>query len=84
MGVPAYEDDEPYHRPHVENIEHGIRGVKQGLARLDEIPGHFRGIAVYASWTTDVQEWDTYQRLWRGKESVGLVVPDFDVYADVK
>jgi hypothetical protein len=79
MGVPAYEDDKAYHRPNVENIEHGIRGVNQGLERLDEVPHHFRGIAVYSSWTTDADEWDTYQKLWRGTEPGGMVLPDFDL-----
>ena len=77
MGVPAYEDDEPYHRPDVENIAHGIQGVLQGLDRRDDIPEHFRGIAVYSSWTTDADEWATYQRLWRGREAEGVVLPDF-------
>lgn len=80
IGVPAYEDDEPYHRPNVENIEHGIRGVEQGLAELGEVPAHFRGIAVYASWTTDATEWGTYQKLWRAKEGAEQVVlPDYNI-----
>ncbi len=66
IGVPAYEDDEPWHRPGVETISHGIAGVRRGLARLDAVPATFTGIAVYASWTTDAEEWATFDREWRG------------------
>ncbi len=78
IGVPAYEDDEDYHRPDVENLEHGIRGVLAGLLRRDEVPDHFRGIAIYASWTTDADEWALYDRLWRSREPTGGVLPDFE------
>jgi hypothetical protein len=67
IGVPAYEDDEPWHDPETETIEHGIRGVLRGLAGR-ETPSGFTGIAVYASWTTDRDEWATYEHLWRGRE----------------
>lgn len=73
MGVPAYEDDEPWHDPNTETIEHGIRGVRRGLAGRD-VPEHFTGIAIYASWTTDREEWSAYERFWRGRETSGVMV----------
>jgi len=75
MGVPAYEDDEPWHRPDAETLEHGIRGVERGLADQPD-PGNFTGIAIYASWTTDRAEWAAYDRLWRGVSPTGALVPD--------
>jgi len=75
MGVPAYEDDEPWHDPATETIEHGISGVRRGLAGRRP-PEHFTGISLYASWTIDSGEWSTYERLWRGREPSGVVVAD--------
>ncbi len=71
VGLPSYEDDEPWHRPDAETIAAAIRGVRQGLAGLPGgAPRHLRGVAIYASWTTDEAEWAAYDRLWRGREPV--------------
>lgn len=75
MGVPAYEDDVPWHRPGVETIERGILGVRRGLAGA-RVRGSFTGIAVYASWTTDRPEWAAYERLWRGRAPSGVIVAE--------
>lgn len=78
IGVPAYEDDRGYHRPRIENIASGLEGVQRGLDRLDHIPDHFRGVAIYASWVTDEDELRTYQREWRGRDGGDNdVLPDF-------
>ena len=50
-------------------------GVLRGLAD-EPLPKNFRGAAVYASWTTDAQEWDTYLRLWRDRPPQGKTVPE--------
>ena len=76
LGVPAYEDDEPWHRPDAETLEAGLRGVLRGLGR-GPVPAHFRGVAIYASWTTDAEEWAHYDRLWRGRaQGSGAVVQE--------
>ncbi len=75
MGVPTYEDDEPYHRPDVENAGHALRGILFGLSRED-LPRPLTGVAIYASWTTDPAEWETYERLWRGRATSGARVHD--------
>ncbi len=31
MGVPAYDEEEPYHRPDVETVEHSLKGIAAGL-----------------------------------------------------
>lgn len=76
MGVPAYEDDEPWHRPDVETIGVAIDGVRRGLAEAGTVPETFRGIAIYASWTTDDEEWAVFDRRWRGVEPVTVAAPD--------
>ena len=78
IGVPAYEDDRGYHRPRIENIATGLEGVKRGLDRLEDVPDHFRGVAIYASWVTDEEELRTYQRAWRGLDGTdNRVLPDY-------
>ncbi len=74
MGVPAYDDDKDYHRPDVETIEHSLNGIVAGLRTVN--PGHFRGVAIYASFTTDERKWAVYDRVWRGTEPVTSPPPD--------
>lgn len=75
VGLPSYEDDEPWHRPDIETIDEALRGVVDALE--DGAPANFRGVAVYASWTTDAKEWAAYDRLWRGAdEAEATVMPD--------
>jgi hypothetical protein len=80
VGLPAYEDDEPWHDPGVETIDEALRGVTDALE--DGVPDNFRGVAIYASWTTDAAEWASYDRLWRGLDQPkavtmpDLVLPD--------
>lgn len=67
VGLPTYEEPRANHNPEAENIEAGLAGVIDGLARLspkDREP--FAGVAIYAHWVTDEHEWETYQRLWLG------------------
>jgi hypothetical protein len=75
MGVPTYDDDTGYHRPDVETIEHSLEGIVRGL-QSGQRSEHFRGIAIYASFTTDERKWAVYHRAWRGAEPVQLPPPD--------
>ena len=75
MGVPTYDDDKGYHRPDVETIEYSLAGIIAGLRGAPR-PDHFRGVAIYASFTTDERKWSVYHRLWRGTEPVELPPPD--------
>jgi hypothetical protein len=75
MGVPTYDDDTGYHRPDVETIEHSLEGIIAGLRGVQR-PEHFRGVAVYASFTTDARKWAVYDRVWRGLEPVTSAPPD--------
>lgn len=66
IGVPTYDETGIMHRAGVETPENAIRGVIAGLRGLGA-GGTFEGIALYAEWTTDDNEWAVYERLWRGK-----------------
>ena len=66
VGVPTYDDTNFMHRSGVETLENGLLGVVAGLRGVGG-GGTFEGVALYAEWTTGEQEWQTYDRLWRGK-----------------
>jgi hypothetical protein len=75
MGVSAYDDDKGYHRPDVETIEHSLNGIVAGLRSIKP-PDNFRGVAIYASFTTDEKKWAVYDRIWRGMKPVEGPPPD--------
>ena len=52
VGVPTYDDNAPYHNPKAENLDTALRSVKLGAT--DRGPA---GVAIYAEWTTDSEEW---------------------------
>jgi hypothetical protein len=66
MGVPTYDETGLMHRRAVESPENALLGVVAGLRGLGG-GGTFEGIALYAEWTTDPEEWAVYERIWRGK-----------------
>jgi len=68
VGVPTYAGAGIMHRAGVENPENALLGIVAGLRGLGA-GGTFEGVALYAEWTTDEEEWETYERLWRGKTS---------------
>jgi hypothetical protein len=66
MGVPTYDETGMMHRGHVETPENALLGIVAGLRGLGA-GGTFEGVALYAGWTTDDAEWETYERIWRGR-----------------
>ncbi len=64
MGVPTYEPYGFMHRAGVETPENALLGVVAGLRGLGA-GGTFEGVAIYAEWTTDDQDWAVYERYWR-------------------
>ena len=65
IGIPTYTETGLMHRANVETAENALLGVIAGLRGLGG--GTFEGVALYAEWTTDPDEWSTYERLWRGR-----------------
>jgi hypothetical protein len=66
LGVPTYDQHGLMHRAGVETPENALLGVIAGLRGLGG-GGTFEGVALYAEWTTDEDEWRSYERLWRGQ-----------------
>jgi hypothetical protein len=64
IGIPTYDGKGLMHRADVENPENAITGLVAGLRGVGG-GGTFEGVALYAEWTTDEEEWATYERLWR-------------------
>jgi len=66
MGVPTYEDYGLMHRAGVETLDNALLGVVDGLRGLGA-GGTFEGVALYAEWTTDPEDWEAYERVWRNQ-----------------
>jgi len=66
MGVPTYEDKRWSFHPSAENIDSALRGIKKGLVIFPKDQMNF-GVAIYAEWTTDKEEWNNYKRNWLGE-----------------
>ncbi|MFN7955339.1 MAG: glycosyl hydrolase family 18 protein [bacterium] len=64
LGVPTYEDVAPWHDPRTETVTTALVGIRSGLARLASAPTAVRGIAIYADWTTDADEWARIDGEW--------------------
>jgi glycosyl hydrolase family 18 (putative chitinase) len=64
VGIPTYKDSGLMHRKGVETTENALIGVVSGLR--GRAGGTFEGVALYAEWTTDPEDWAVYERVWRG------------------
>ena len=64
VGIPTYDEYGFMHRKGVETPENALLGVISGLR--GRAGGTFEGVALYAEWTTDPEDWAVYERVWRG------------------
>lgn len=64
MGIPSYEDERDNFDPEVENVETALRGIHRGLANIRTNVDDLAGLAIYARWTTDEDEWGVWQDMW--------------------
>jgi hypothetical protein len=64
IGIPSYEDVPRLSNPKVENIANASLGVRAALEQKSERLGCFDGVAVYADWVTDEDEWAAYEKTW--------------------
>ena len=64
IGIPTYDGAGIVHRDGVETPENALLGLVAGLRGLGA-GGTFEGVAIYAEWTTEPDEWALYERLWR-------------------
>jgi spore germination protein YaaH len=64
IGVPTYRRGGRSHNSHTENIAFALRGVRQGLTAADTDRKAFAGVAIFADYTTQPDDWRTYRSLW--------------------
>jgi len=64
VGIPTYPAEPPGHDPAVENITSAVVGVRSGMIALGDAARYVAGVAIYADWETDDDEWRTYQQTW--------------------
>lgn len=60
VGVPTYGPGLPSHNTRAENLANALRGVRMGKAPIE-------GVALFADYTTDRSEWNTYRTVWLGR-----------------
>lgn len=63
IGIPTYADT-PAHDTAVENIPSAISGVIAGLQQAGDAAHVIEGVAIYASWETDEDEWRLFEQFW--------------------
>ncbi len=66
IGIPTYGKGFLSHNPHAENIRMGLKGVREGVEDSGTGRRSFAGVAVFADYTTQPNEWATYEELWLG------------------
>jgi hypothetical protein len=64
IGIPSYEDVPRLSNPKVENIENAALGVRAALEAKPARQQCLDGVAVYAEWVTDEDEWAAYEKNW--------------------
>jgi hypothetical protein len=70
IGVPTYWKGGPSHHPYAENLAVALRGVREGFAALSaEERASFAGVAPFADYTTDENEWAIWQQQWLDKNT---------------
>jgi hypothetical protein len=60
LGLPTYGKGGLSHHAYTENLRLGLKGVREGLAD----PSVLAGVALFADYTTQPEEWETYRALW--------------------
>ncbi len=64
LGLPTYGRGGPSHHARAENLLLALKGVREGLSSPEAVPDSFSGVSLFADYTTDAQEWETYRRWW--------------------
>lgn len=65
MGVPTYGRD--YLQSHSETLTMALLGLRKGMENPATDKTYFDGVAPFADYTTDENEWETYRELWLDK-----------------
>lgn len=62
LGLPTYWEGPKSHNPRAENLKTALRAVRG----IKDWPAVFEGVALFADYTTDEEEWDLFRRFWSG------------------
>jgi len=65
MGIPTYKEPTRSHNPYAENLRLALIGVRRGLA-ANANRSAWQGVSIFADYTTDEKDWQTFDRLWPG------------------
>jgi hypothetical protein len=73
FGLPTYAKGGLSHHAYAENLRLALKGVREGLADPRANVSVFAGVAPFADYTTQPEEWATYRELWlEGARSADL------------
>lgn len=64
LGVPTYGKGFFSHNPHAENLRLALYGVRQGIANTQTNRTVLAGVAPFADYTTEADEWEIWRGLW--------------------
>ena len=64
IGVPTYARGGASHHAYAESLRMALLGVREGLADPRAKPAVFEGIAPFADYTTQEEEWRLYRKEW--------------------
>jgi hypothetical protein len=67
IGIPTYDADPPRFNPAVENIASAAAGLRDGMNAAGNAARFLRGAALYAEWTTDEREWESFRTEWAAR-----------------
>lgn len=73
LGIPTYTEGAISHNSRSENIRMALKGVREGMASPGADKSVFAGVALFADYTTDSQEWETFRRFWNKKGTADAV-----------
>jgi len=66
LGLPTYGRGGLSHHAWAENVRMALKGVREGLADPRADRSVFAGVALFADYTTQPEEWATYRGWWLG------------------
>jgi hypothetical protein len=70
LGLPTYGRGGLSHHAYAENLRLALKGVREGLADPRAGRSVFAGVAPFADYTTQPEEWATYRVLWLAETPV--------------
>lgn len=64
VGIPTFDDVTNAHNPAVENIPAAVEGVIDGLEQAAGAASAVQGVAIYAEFDTEEEEWRQFMQFW--------------------